>query len=141
MTYRIDGRIVKNFSLAEMCNKEANEGIQLMLTPEIVEFAQEMQELRTWFNKPMTVNSWFRTVKYNKACGGASNSVHLDGRACDIGLPGLTDLQFQHFCDKWRQICEKHGKVGGINRYKWGLHFDDHEDKFGHSKFVIRDLR
>jgi uncharacterized protein YcbK (DUF882 family) len=141
MAYITDGQIVKNFTLAEMTNKQATDEIKLILTPEVVEFAQMMQELRIWYNKSMTVNSWYRTKSYNAKCGGASNSVHLDGRACDIAIAGLTDLQFKHFADKWKQICKKHNKIGGINRYVWGIHLDDYEDKFGYKKFVIRDKR
>lgn len=141
MPYLIDGRIVAHFSLAEMCNKEAKESLKLVLTPEVIEFAQMMEELRLWYNKPMTVNSWYRTESYNKSCGGSSNSLHLDGLACDISLPNLSDEKFEHFRDKWKKICEKHGKIGGINRYRWGLHFDCKEDKFGYKEFVIRDMR
>lgn len=141
MAYITDGRIVKNFTLDEMTNKQASDEIKLVLTPEVVEFAQMMQELRNWYNKPMMVNSWYRTKLFNAKCGGASNSVHLDGRACDIGISNLTDLQFKHFTDKWKQICKKHNKIGGINRYTWGMHFDNYEDKFGYKKFVIRDKR
>jgi len=45
----IDGRIVKNFSLKEMSNNETDEDIKLVLTPEVVEHAQMMQELRNWY--------------------------------------------------------------------------------------------
>lgn len=141
MAYKIEGRIVAHFSLDEMCNKQAKEDVRLILTPEIVEFAEELEELRRWYNKPMKVNSWYRTASYNKLCGGAGNSIHLDGRAVDIALPNLTDEQYIHFRDKWKQICEKHDKVGGINRYSWGLHFDDFEDKFGYRTFAERDMR
>jgi len=33
MAYITDGRIVKNFSLAEMTNKQAKDEIKLVLTP------------------------------------------------------------------------------------------------------------
>lgn len=141
MAYKIDGRLVEHFTLAEMCNKEAKEDVKLVITSEVVEFAQMMEKLRKWYNKPMTVNSWFRTANYNRLCGGASNSLHLDGLACDISLPNLTDLQFEHFRDKWKSICEQHKKIGGINRYRWGLHFDCKENKFGYKDFVVRDKR
>lgn len=48
MAYITDGRIVKNFSLAEMTNKQAKDEIKLVATPEVIEFAQMMQELRDW---------------------------------------------------------------------------------------------
>ena len=57
----IDGRITKNFSLWEMMNKQATESTKLVLTPEVAEFAQMMQELRDWYGKPLEVSSWYRT--------------------------------------------------------------------------------
>lgn len=42
MPYITDGRITKNFTLAEMTNKQATETIKLVLTPEVVEHAQMM---------------------------------------------------------------------------------------------------
>lgn len=141
MAYMTDGRIVPHFSLAEMANKESKDDVKLVITPEVVKFAQMLEEFRVWYNKSMKVNSWFRTKTYNKACGGASNSAHLDGRAADISFPNLTDEQWEHMKEKWKKICEKHGKIGGINRYRWGVHFTDHEDKFGHKTFTVRDLR
>lgn len=42
MAYITDGRITRNFSLAEMTNKQAAETIKLVLTPKVVEHAQMM---------------------------------------------------------------------------------------------------
>lgn len=140
MAYITDGRIVKNFSLAEMTNKQAKDEIKLVLTPEVVEFADMMQSLRDWYGKPMNVSSWYRTKSFNDSLKGSSpNSAHLDGRACDIAnIP--KDL-FHDFTVAWEVICSIHGKVGGVNLYSWGMHFTDHEDKFGNKKFVVRDKR
>ena len=52
MPYITDGRITKNFTLAEMTNKQATETIKLVLTPEVGEHAQMMQELRNCDGKP-----------------------------------------------------------------------------------------
>lgn len=147
MAYITDGRIVKNFSLSEMTNKQAKDEIKLVLTPEVIEFAQMMQELRDWVSSkyPMfarqglIVSSWYRTESFNKKNGGSSNSAHLDGRACDIN--NIPQNLYHDFTIAWRVICSIHGKVGGVNYYSWGMHFTDHEDKFGHKAFQVRDKR
>ena len=139
MAYITDGRIVKNFSLAEMTNKQAKDEIKLVLTPEVVEFAQMMQELRDWYGKPLNVSSWYRTETFNRSVGGSSNSAHLDGRACDIA--NIPKDRFDDFIIAWQVICSIHNKVGGVNLYSWGLHFTDYEDKFGNKTFQIRDKR
>jgi len=139
MAYITSGWTVKNFSLAEMTNKQAKDEIKLVLTPEVVEFAQMMQELRDWYGKPLEVSSWYRTVDFNKQIGGSPNSAHLDGRACDIN--NIPASLYKDFTIAWQVICSIHGKVGGIGYYDNFMHFTDHEDKFGHKTFQIRDYR
>jgi len=135
----IDGRIVKNFSLKEMSNNEADEDIKLILTPEVVEHAQMMQELRDWYGKPLNVSSWYRTATFNKKCGGASNSAHLDGRATDIN--NIPEPLYDSFKVAWWVICTRRNKIGGAELYPWGIHFDSHSDKFGSTKFRLKDNR
>lgn len=135
----IDGRITKNFSLWEMMNKEADESTKLVLTPENTEFTQMMQELREWYGKPLEVSSWYRTPASNEKVGGDSKSAHLDGRACDIN--NIPQNLYKDFTTAWQVICSIHGKIGGVNYYDWGMHFTDYEDKFGNTKFVIRENR
>ena len=43
-----------------------------------------LQQIRTHFNTPVTINSAYRCEKHNKAVGGASSSYHTMGRAADI---------------------------------------------------------
>jgi uncharacterized protein YcbK (DUF882 family) len=140
MAYKTYGWIVKNFSLAEMTNKQAKDEIKLVLTPEVTEFAQMMQELRDWYGKPMEVSSWYRTKNFNKGLKGSSpTSAHLDGRACDIN--NIPQSLYHDFSIAWQVICSIHGKVGGVNLYGWGMHFTDFENKFGNKVFQIRDKR
>ena len=140
MAYITEGWTVKNFSLAEMTNKQAKDEVKLVLTPEVIEFAQMMQELRDWYGKPLEVSSWYRTKRFNDGLKGASpTSAHLDGRACDIN--NITQNLSHDFTIAWQEICSIHDKVGGVNYYSWGMHFTDHEDKFGHKTFQTRDKR
>ena len=45
-----------------------------------------IQPARTWLKVPFKINSGIRSVKKNKAIGGAVNSEHLEGSASDIDL-------------------------------------------------------
>lgn len=142
MAYITDGRLVKNFSLAEMTNKQAKDEIKLVLTPEVVEHARMMQELRDWWGGPLNVSSWYRTPTFNKSCGGASNSAHLDGLATDVCNIDTTNAKtVQSFTVAWQAICSAHGKIGGVEVYPWGMHFDSHSDKFGYKAFRYKDNR
>ena len=42
------------------------------------------EPLRKWVDGPIKVNSFFRSVKLNKAIGGSSKSQHCHGQAVDI---------------------------------------------------------
>lgn len=43
-----------------------------------------LQELRTKFNKPIILNSTYRSKSYNKLVGGSKNSLHLEFNAIDF---------------------------------------------------------
>lgn len=139
MAYRIDGRIVRNFSLAEMANTQASESTKLIFTPEMIEHAQMIQQLRDWFGKPLNVSSWYRTDTFNAAVGGDKNSAHLDGLATDI--TGIHPETFHDFTIAWQVICSIHGKIGGVGYYEWGMHFCSDEGRFGVKGFIARDWR
>ena len=125
----ISGRLVRNFTLNEMaCN-----GI-LVLNPDIVKFAEMMQFLRDLLGKPIKVNSWYRTAHYNVSIGGSNNSIHLDGRACDIA-----STDYDRILDYWKFICVYKKCIGGVNLYDTFIHLDNFEDKFGYTSFIIRD--
>lgn len=139
MAYQITGNITKNFTLEEIANKQAKETVKLVLTPEIVEHAMMMQELRDVYGKPITVNSWYRTKTFNNSLGGsASNSAHLDGLATDIKLH---PEDYKKVTEWWRTICSRHKKIGGINYYTNGVHLCSDEGRFGNKSFITRDYR
>lgn len=46
-------------------------------------------------NKPVVVNSGYRTVAYNKKVGGIANSNHLKGNAADIKVIGVSAQKVQ----------------------------------------------
>lgn len=135
----IEGRITKNFTLNEMANNLTKADIKLVLTPEAIEHAFMMQELRDWYGKPLNVSSWYREKAFNKSVGGSSNSAHLDGRATDIN--NIPEPLYDSFKVAWWVICTRRNKIGGVNYYPTFMHFDSYEDKFGHKEFQIRDYR
>ena len=42
-------------------------------------------------NRPITVNSGFRSIAHNADVGGASDSMHLYGTAADLNVPGVSN--------------------------------------------------
>jgi peptidoglycan hydrolase-like protein with peptidoglycan-binding domain len=48
-------------------------------------------------DKPITVNSGFRSIQHNADIGGASDSMHLYGTAADLDVPGVANKTvYQH---------------------------------------------
>lgn len=51
--------------------------------------ADTMEQVRTLLHDwPVQISSGFRCPALNSAVGGATNSAHLDGLACDFTVPG-----------------------------------------------------
>lgn len=54
-----------------------------------------LQELRDLIGKPIIVTSAYRSPAHNKAVGGATNSLHLEGRAFDINMANHDPAKFE----------------------------------------------
>ena len=74
-----DKKVSADFYVREFRCKDGSD--KILLSPETVKI---LQSVRNYFGKPVTINSAYRTPKYNKQIGGASNSQHIKGAACDI---------------------------------------------------------
>lgn len=62
--------------------------------PELQRLAQTvLQPLRDHLGRPVVVSSGWRSPAVNAAVGGAVNSDHMQGRAADITVPGMTPLE------------------------------------------------
>lgn len=88
-------RLSKNFILSEFACADGSK--EIAVDHELV---QLLQKLRDQLGKPVVVSSGFRTVTYNKKCGGISNSHHLTGKAADIKVAGMTPLAVAQAADK-----------------------------------------
>lgn len=126
----ITGKLVEHFTLQEMMCRDGS----LVLSPEAIAHAKRINALREWYNKPMTVNSWYRSPSYNKAIGGAPKSKHMDCIATDIALPkeyaSFSKERKEQFIsnmrEKWFQLCEI---GGGFGIYKTFMHFDSRAEQ------------
>lgn len=126
----VTGNITKNFGLREIaCNDKDN---TLLISPQLVDHAQRLQRFRDWFNRPMQVNSWYRTQAYNKQIGGEPNSQHCLGVATDVALPDeyykMDKKRQQEFLEnikaKWQLMCQTDGLRGGVGWYVNFVHLD-----------------
>ena len=59
----------------------------------IIDFAHTLDDIRVQFgNRPISINSWYRTPAINKAAGGKPSSLHLIGFAADIRVEGISPM-------------------------------------------------
>lgn len=90
-----DLRLSKNFTLSEFaCNDGSKE---ITVNYELIEL---LQQLRDTLGKPIKVTSGYRTVTYNKKCGGIATSHHLTGKAADLKVSGVTPLEVAKAADE-----------------------------------------
>ena len=92
-------KLTSNFSLEEMTVSEIAERKGLDNTPNAPEIANLMrtaallEQVRSLINKPIIVNSAFRSKAVNDAVGSKDTSQHRIGCAADIRVPGMTPKQ------------------------------------------------
>lgn len=86
------------------------------VTAGIIELAAQLAEVRTHFDRPIIVQSWYRDPYSNRLAGGVSNSEHLGGGACDWHMLGVEMGQVHRWLDKkWK---------GGLGFYGDWVHTD-----------------
>ena len=84
----------------------------------IIRCAVGLELIRTYFgNKPIRINSWYRTPIENKNVGGSTKSRHLYGDAVDMNVAGFTPRYV------FNSLNKIHAK-GGLGLYRTHVHLD-----------------
>lgn len=92
-------QLSEHFSLAELTHSEVAERKGLDNTPNATEIANLMrlaallEQVRALINKPIMLNSGFRSKPVNDSVGSKDTSQHRIGCAADIRVPGMTPKQ------------------------------------------------
>ena len=114
-------KITNNFSLAEFDCKDGS-AMPNSVMINIIQLAKNLQVLRDYLNTSITVNSGYRSPKYNARIGGVKNSQHVLGKAGDLNAKGFTPRQVADAIEKL--IKEGKMKEGGIGVYPTFCHYD-----------------
>lgn len=125
----IGGQITEYFNLYEFRSRDNN---VMLVNAATLAHIRRMSELRKRVGRPMKIDSGFRTQAFNKIVGGAPDSQHLLGIACDVPLPD--DIKAQGVAARnryedrlktlWLEICQADGIGGGFGYYNTFTHFD-----------------
>ena len=112
-------KLTENFSLQEMTVSEIGQRRGLDNTPNATEIAnlvrtaELLEQVRKLINKPIIVNSAFRSKAVNDAVGSRDTSQHRIGCAADIRVTGMTPREVVEACIKanipYDQIIEEFG--------------------------------
>lgn len=110
--------ISPNFKIKEFRCKDGSDKILID-----TDFVQNyLQKIRDHFGAAVTVNSGYRTAAYNKKVGGAANSYHVKGQACDIVVKGHTPLEVARYSQSLG--------IMGIIQYNNFVHVDSRAKKY-----------
>jgi hypothetical protein len=87
-------QISKNFKREEFNQK--NNPLPLKDVVVDDDLLNKLEKLRSLVgNKPIIINSGFRTPEYNKKVGGAEKSQHIEGKAADIEVKGMSSKELE----------------------------------------------
>lgn len=114
-------KITKNFSMSEF---DCNNGVKVpgQFYENVKKLARNLQILRDEFNLPIRINSAYRTKEYNSKVGGSPRSQHLEAKAADIWILGVSPRVVKAKLE--RLISDGLIDDGGIGLYKTFVHYD-----------------
>jgi hypothetical protein len=89
-----------HFSLAEFCTSQIAARTGRVIEPTDSDIANlvrlcetVLEPLREALQRPIHISSGYRPLWLNQAIGGSSTSAHMEGRAADVEVPGMTPLE------------------------------------------------
>ena len=111
-------KLSENFKVREFASTDGADPI--FISPQLI---MVLQRIRSHFNKPITINSGYRTHARNKAVNGAKFSQHLYGTAADIVVSGVSPIEVAKFAETLIP------NTGGIGTYSTFTHIDVRKEK------------
>tara|TARA_R100000315_G_C5194884_1_gene113994 strand:+ start:153 stop:614 length:462 start_codon:yes stop_codon:yes gene_type:complete len=92
-------KLTPHFTLDEMVKSQTALRLGLDNTPDPDEMESllalcenVLEPVRVHWDKPVVVNSGFRSLPVNRAIGSRDSSQHAKGEAADIEIPGIDNL-------------------------------------------------
>ena len=119
-------KLTENFSKSEFDSKDGAEMPNDVLM-NVQKLAGQLQILRNNINKPITINSGYRSPEHNKAIGGVENSQHVLGKAADIQVKGISTRILAALIEDL--INDGDMLQGGLGIYDSFVHYDIRKNK------------
>ncbi len=100
-------QLTNNFTYREFFSGSSS-GIKIEPPEEYFEtikfIAIQLQKIRDMLGKPIIINSAYRTKEHNLTVGGATNSKHLEAKAVDIKVSGITPADLALYFAKFTEF-------------------------------------
>lgn len=107
-----DKQLSEHFRVREFRSKDGADTI--LISDELVKV---LEAIRSYFGKPITITSGYRTPAHNREVGGAKGSQHVKGTAADIKVKGIPTWAVAGFLEANYRNC-------GIGYYSTWVHVD-----------------
>lgn len=120
-------KITEHFNSDEFSQRSWRKGLSLWYPKEWFEdrlkpLCEALEVIRLEFNKPITILSGYRSPAFNTAIGGAKTSQHMQGRAADIQIKGISA---QKVHDRILALVQTGNfYLGGLGAYDTFTHID-----------------
>jgi uncharacterized protein YcbK (DUF882 family) len=118
--------MTENFKIKEF---ECKGGCDMPLEvyENIIKLASQLQFLRDYTGRPITINSAYRCPDHNAKVGGSKTSQHLLGKAADITIQSLKPAEVYVLIEVL--IDMGHMLQGGLGLYDTFVHYDIRKTK------------
>lgn len=103
-------KISEHFSVYEFACSDKSDTV--LVDSQLVEV---LEQVRNYFNKPVTINSAYRTPSYNISIGGSSKSQHCLGTAADICIKSVDPIRIALYVASLPYF-KNHGGIGYYSR-------------------------
>ena len=115
-------KLSKNFSLSEFdCNDGSTTPDEVIVNLRLL--AEQLQILRDFIGKAITINSGYRSPHYNKKIGGVLKSItRFRSTAADIRVEGVSPREIHGIISEL--IKDGRMKEGGLGKYSSFTHYD-----------------
>lgn len=119
-------KLTKNFNKSEFDSKDGADMPENVLH-NIQKLANQLQYIRDYLDRPIKVNSGYRSPSHNKAISGSKNSQHVLGKAADIKAKGIPTNTLYALIE---DLIDK-GEIlqGGLGLYNTFVHYDIRKTK------------
>ena len=115
------GDLTKNFSWHEFDCKDGTQ-VPEEFKENVIVLAENLQIVRDFFQRIITVQSAYRHKSYNESVSGSKKSQHLQAKAADIKIEGFSpSIVFLIM-----KLMIKNGMIaaGGLSEYDTFVHYD-----------------